>query len=130
MSLARFLLVDDEPDFRMLTRLVLEDHGHEVVGEAGGGKEAVGLARRLRADAILLDLNMPGVSGLEALPRLRAAAPASKVVILSVVTEAGPLHQAKMAGAHAFVSKTLDNEAFVEAVEMALKASGWRELRG
>src|SRR5687768_14932170 len=79
----RVLLVDDEPGFRLLTRMLLEEDGSaEVAGEAGDGPQAIREARQLRPDAVLLDLNMPGMGGLEALPKIKAASPASKVIVL------------------------------------------------
>ncbi|MGH9266760.1 MAG: EAL domain-containing protein, partial [Acidimicrobiales bacterium] len=69
----RVLLVDDDRDLRTLFRLVLEDHGgFDVVGEATDGREAVALARHFQPDVVLLDLAMPGLGGLEALPLLQA----------------------------------------------------------
>src|SRR5436305_11671983 len=83
-SKVRVLLVDDLPDIRLVMRLLLEADGRaEVVGEASDGAEAVRLAGELRPDAVVLDLRMPGMDGVSALPRIRDAAPASVVVALS-----------------------------------------------
>jgi DNA-binding NarL/FixJ family response regulator len=127
----RFLVVDDEPSFRVLTRMLLEDHPRYVVaGEAADGEEAIGQARALRPDAVLLDLNMPGLNGLQALPRLRAASPSSRIVVVSVARDQHELHQAKMAGAHAFIDKALSNEQFLAALDSCLNgATGWTEHR-
>lgn len=127
----RLLVVDDEPSFRVLTRMLLEDHPRYVVaGEAADGEEAIEHARRLHPDAILLDLNMPGLNGLQALPRLRAASPSSRVIVVSVARDQQELHQAKMAGAHAFIDKALSNEQFLVALDACLDgATGWTEHR-
>jgi DNA-binding NarL/FixJ family response regulator len=78
------LLVDDVPDLRMIVRMVLQRTGHfEVVAEAGDGLEAIALAEEFQPDVILLDLSMPRMGGVEALPRIREVAPHTKVVILS-----------------------------------------------
>jgi DNA-binding NarL/FixJ family response regulator len=130
--MVRLLLVDDEPAFRVLARMILADHPSlQVVGEAGDGRQAIEEARRLQPDAILLDLNMPVMGGLQALPRLRAASPKSLVFVVSVARDQQELHQAKMAGAHAFIDKALSNEAFLSALEGCLSASGdgWSEHR-
>lgn len=80
----RVLLVDDVADLRFLLRVVLENDGaFQVVGEAGDGLAAVDLASRLAPDVILLDLSMPTMDGLEALPKLREVAPMSAIAVLS-----------------------------------------------
>src|SRR5919197_1310079 len=69
------LVVDDHPLTREALSALLAQHGFSVVGAAADGEEATGLARRLQPQLVLLDLSMPGLSGLDALPRLREAAP-------------------------------------------------------
>jgi len=122
----RVLVVDDEPAFRALTRMVLEpDAAFQIVGEASDGAGAVSAAEALRPDLVLLDLRMPGMSGLEALPKLRVASPSSRIVVVSIMHDEGPLHQAKMAGAAGFIDKALDNDAFVAAVHQVMATSSW-----
>ena len=79
----RILLVDDHPLTRSALAGLLTQHGFDVVGEAEDGEAAVGRATELQPDLILLDLSMPGVDGLTALPRLRDAAPSCEVVVLT-----------------------------------------------
>jgi DNA-binding NarL/FixJ family response regulator len=79
----RILLVDDHPLTRSALAGLLAQHGFDVVGEASDGEEAIEAAARLAPDLILLDLSMPGLDGLSALPRLRAAAPDCEVVVLT-----------------------------------------------
>ena len=84
MSVVRVLLVDDVPDLRLIVRMVLErTERFEVVAEAGDGYEAITLAEQCQPDLTLLDLSMPRMNGVVALPRIREVAPDSKVVILS-----------------------------------------------
>src|SRR3954454_8878933 len=80
-SKVRVLLVDDLADIRLVMRLLLEADGRaEVVGEAADGAEAVRLAAELRPDAVVLDLRMPGMDGVQALPLIREASPGTVVV--------------------------------------------------
>jgi DNA-binding NarL/FixJ family response regulator len=79
----RILLVDDHPLTRSALAALLRQHSFDVVGEAADGEEAIEAAGRLAPDLVLLDLSMPGLDGLSALPRLREAAPASEVVVLT-----------------------------------------------
>ena len=131
-TVARLLLVDDEPSFRLLAKMVLEDHPSlQVVAEAANGKEAVEKARKVKPDAILLDLNMPVMGGLQAIPKLRVASPESLIFVVSVARDQQELHQAKMAGAHAFIDKALSNDDFVAALKGCLAAArdDWTEHR-
>ena len=87
----RVLLVDDLPDIRLVMRLLLEADGRaEVVGEAADGEEAVRLAAELHPDAVVLDLRMPGLDGVSALPLIRDASPGTVVVALSALP-VGPM---------------------------------------
>lgn len=105
-------------------RMLLEhEPALEVVGEAADGQEAILKAETLQPDAILLDLSMPGVTGLQALPRLLTVAPKARVIIVSVAFDDANLHKAKIAGAHGFIDKALDNDAFLDAVHACISAS-------
>jgi DNA-binding NarL/FixJ family response regulator len=79
----RVLVVDDHPLTREALSSLLTQHGFDVAGQASDGAEAIDLATRLRPDLVLLDLTMPGMDGLTALPRIRESAPDSEVVVLT-----------------------------------------------
>ena len=82
----RVVLADDRPELRATVRLALElAGGFDVVGEAGTGADAIAVAREQQPDLVLLDVLMPGMTGLEALPYITNVAPATKVVILTAV---------------------------------------------
>ena len=79
----RILIVDDHPLTRDALATLLGAHGLEVVGCASDGAQAIADAERLQPDLVLLDLSMPGMDGLAALPHLRHAAPSCEVVVLT-----------------------------------------------
>jgi signal transduction histidine kinase len=112
----RVLVVDDTPALRALTRAVLDGTGFEVVGEAGDGLAGVNLAGELQPDLVLLDLAMPVMDGLEALPRMRAAAPGARVVIVSGFERRAMESQVVEAGADAYLQKGLPPDAMVDAL--------------
>ncbi len=79
----------------------------DVVGEAADGSHGIVLAETLKPDVVVLDLNMPGLDGLQALPRLRGLVPDAKVIILSASGLAARAHELRVAGAHALVDKEM-----------------------
>src|SRR5919202_6610848 len=95
----RILLVDDHPLTRAALSGLLQQHGFDVVGEAADGEEAIERAAELEPDLVLLDLSMPGLDGLGALPRLREAAPSCEVVVLTASGTEDNLLAAVRAGA-------------------------------
>jgi signal transduction histidine kinase len=117
----RVLLVDDVADLRFLLRVVLETDGaFHVVGEAGDGKTAVELAAELAPDVILLDLSMPTMDGLEALPRLREVAPASAIAVLSGFEGSRIAASTSELGADAYFEKGTPPSAVVAGLKELL----------
>jgi DNA-binding NarL/FixJ family response regulator len=104
----RVLICDDEPNYRFLLRAVLEPEGVNVIGEAGDGRECVKLAAELDPDYIVLDLNMPGMDGMTALPQLREAAPQAQIVVLSTASVEEAADNVVRLGASGFVHKPAD----------------------
>jgi DNA-binding NarL/FixJ family response regulator len=102
----RILIVDDHPITRAALGSLLEGHGFTVAGEAADGEEAIEVARRLLPDLVLLDLSMPGLDGLQALPRLREAAPEAEVVVLTASGTEENLLAAIRAGAAGYLLKS------------------------
>src|SRR5947209_8820878 len=100
------LIVDDHPLTREALSALLTQHGFAVVGQAADGEEAIGFARRLQPRLVLLDLSMPGLSGLEALPRLREAAPSCEVVVLTASGTEENLLAAIRGGAAGYLLKS------------------------
>lgn len=113
----RVLIVDDHPVVRSGLRRVFEREGDiELVGEAGTGREAVFQARSLKADVILLDVAMPGQSGLEVLPILVREHPEVKVLMLSMLDDPRYVREAFDAGAKGYVLKEAADIEVVAAV--------------
>jgi len=109
----RILLVDDHPLTRSALAGLLTQHGFDVVGEAEDGGEAIDRAAELAPDLILLDLSMPGIDGLSALPRLREAAPSCEVVVLTASGTEDNLLGAIRGGAAGYLLKSEPPERIV-----------------
>lgn len=103
----RVLVVDDAPDVRRLVQIVIERHDQdwEVVAVADNGETAIEQARAEQPDLVLLDISMPRMDGLEALPLVRAAAPRAAVVMLTGFADDGMRSAAEAAGAHGYLEK-------------------------
>jgi DNA-binding NarL/FixJ family response regulator len=115
----RLLVVDDHPVVRQGLRTFLETRpDFEVVGEAGDGETAVAEATRLRPDVILMDLVMPGVGGLEAIGRIRAAEPGARILVLTSFASVDQVLPALRAGAAGYLLK----DASPAEVEAAIRA--------
>jgi DNA-binding NarL/FixJ family response regulator len=114
---ARVLIVDDHPLTRDALASLLGAHGFDVCGMAGDGAEAVREATRLQPDVLLLDISMPGVDGLSALPSLRHAAPGCEVVVLTASGTEDNLLAAIRAGAAGYLLKTEPPERIAEFLE-------------
>jgi DNA-binding NarL/FixJ family response regulator len=130
----RILIVDDHPLTRDALATLLGAHGLDVVGCASDGVEAIGEAARLQPDLVLLDLSMPGMDGLTALPQLREAAPECEVVVLTASGTEENLLAAIRGGAAGYLLKSEPPEriaAFLDGVaqgEAALSGSIARRL--
>ena len=118
----RVFLVDDVPELRLLVRLTLEeDPGIEVVGEASNGRDGVDGVAATTPDVVLLDLSMPDMDGLEAIPLMRERSPNSRLVVLSG-HEAGRVSlEALDQGATRYINKASDLGTIVRVVRDVAK---------
>ena len=113
----RAVVVDDHAVVRSGIRLLLDrEDDIEVVGEAGSAKDAVFRARALKPDVILLDVVMPGESGIDVLPNLLKESPETKVLVLSMQDDPSYVREAFAAGARGYVLKEAADEEVVAAV--------------
>jgi DNA-binding NarL/FixJ family response regulator len=119
----RVLVVDDSQAIRQGLRMSLGlEPDLEIVGEAADGLQAVALAGRLAPDVVLMDLAMPALGGLAAVRAVRAAAPATAVVVLTVHDGAEVQRRARRSGAAAFVSKHQGCQGLAAAIRRAAGA--------
>jgi len=105
--MTRVLIVDDQPSFRRHLRQLLSHAGLTVVGEAGDIPEAKKLVRDLRPDIAIVDVMLPGESGVDGTPQLKVLAPKMRVILVSAHHDSAQVLQqsAREAGAEAFVPK-------------------------
>src|SRR5215207_721241 len=101
----RVLLVDDHDLFRNGLRNLLEDQGVQVVGEAPSGGDAVRSVRELAPDVVVMDLNMPGMGGVEATRQITSIAPLTRVVVLTISDQDSDVMDAILAGACGYLLK-------------------------
>jgi DNA-binding NarL/FixJ family response regulator len=114
----RLLIVDDHPIVRFgLTALLGLQDDIEIAGAAEGGREALQLLEKVPADIILLDLRMPGFSGIQTLEKLRTVAPAARAIILSSFECDEEIYAAVKAGAQGYLHKEAPVEEIVRAIQ-------------
>lgn len=113
----RVLVVDDADYFReVVVACISDERDMEVVGEASDGPTAVTEAARLRPDVVLMDINLPGLSGVEATRQIVATAPRTWVIGLSMHQEADMSPTMRNAGARDYLPKGVDTEALLRAI--------------
>ena len=121
----RALVVDDHDLFRRGLRDLLEEQGIRVIGEADSGEDALGLAAHARPDVVVMDLGLPRMNGIEATRRLIAAAPETRVLVLTMSTRAEDVMEALMAGACGYVAKDATIEDIAAGVRAAAAGQSW-----
>ena len=118
--MARVLVVDDAAFMRKMVSDALAKGGHEVVGEAGNGVEAIARFQELKPDLMTLDITMPEKDGLTALAEIVAADPSARVVMCSALGQEAKVLEAIKLGAKDFVVKPFQPDRVIEAVGKAL----------
>jgi response regulator NasT len=114
----RVLLVDDEALIRMGMRVMLQDLGYEVVGEAADGQEAIEKVAALDPDVVIMDIKMPGLDGLEATRRIMAAHPVP-IIVLTAYHQRALVEEAARAGVLAYLMKPVRESEIAPAIEVA-----------
>ena len=116
----RVLIVDDVATTRENIKKLMEFHPEVVaVGQAGTGEEAIAQAKTLRPDVVLMDINMPGMDGIEATERLSLEVPEASIIIMSVQGEQEYLRRAMMAGAKNYLTKPFTGDELIHAAKDA-----------
>lgn len=118
MTKHKILLVDDHEVVRLGLKALLEHHPqYEVVGEAGTAKEAIEQVKRTRPDVVLMDIRLPGASGIEACEEITKSYPETRVIMLTSYAEDEMLFSAIRAGASGYVLKQISGDALITAID-------------
>src|SRR5437870_82595 len=119
MSRIRVLIADDHPVFRYGLRALLQTEAStiEVVGEAATGEEAVALATQVSPEVILMDVNMPGLNGIEATYRILSATPQVGILMLTMFDDDESVFAAMRAGARGYLLKGAEGEETIRAIK-------------
>jgi two-component system chemotaxis response regulator CheY len=119
--MARILVCDDSAFMRMMLKRVLIDNGHEIVGEAGDGMEAVQLYRQHKPDLITMDITMPKMDGIQAVTHIHEENPLVRIVMVTALGQRAIITDAIKAGASDFIVKPFDNIQVIETVKKVLE---------
>jgi DNA-binding NarL/FixJ family response regulator len=115
----RIVIVDDHDVFRSGLVRLLEDQGMEVVGQASDGEEALEVVARVAPDVVVMDLSLPGMSGLEAIGRLSTEAPSARILVLTISADEAHVTEAIVAGACGYLLKNATIEEIVSGIHAA-----------
>lgn len=121
MRLNTIVVADDHTIVREGLVGLLREHRFDVVGSVGDGRQLLDAAKRHRPDVIVTDISMPGLSGLEVMPQLKAASPDTRVIVLTMHEDAELAARALRGGASGFLLKDSAGEELVNAVHQALQ---------
>ncbi|MEW5896030.1 MAG: response regulator [Candidatus Omnitrophota bacterium] len=124
MQIPSLLLVDDEEEFRKTMRDFIGRRYECVIDEASEGAQAVDQVQRLKPDIILLDIKMPGLSGIDVITRIKDISPSSKVIVISAWKSGEVVSQAVGMGAADYISKPVSLTAFDEKLKTLLISLG------
>ena len=114
----KVLIVDDNESTREMLRISLQRAGHQVLGEAEDGQSALKAFAELSPEVVLLDIIMPGISGIEVLEEMRKITPAAKIIMLTAVDQDHVTAELKSKGAAAIIFKPFSQQDLKKAFEL------------
>jgi len=117
----RVLIVDDHDLFRTGLRNLLEEQGVQIIGEAAGGTEAVKIVRELAPDVVVMDLNMPGMGGVDATRHIAGVSPLTRVVVLTISDQDADVMDAILAGACGYLLKDSSIQDLMAGIQAAYR---------
>jgi len=118
--MARVLIADDSQFMRNILKNIIQKAGHEIVGEASNGREAVELFRTLNPDLVMLDIVMPEMDGLEALKKIMEINPSAKVIMCTGLGQQKLVVQAIESGAKGYIVKPFQAEFVIKEINRVL----------
>ncbi|PHJ14104.1 chemotaxis protein CheY [Fervidobacterium sp. SC_NGM5_G05] len=119
--MAKVLVVDDAAFMRMMLKDILTKAGHEVVGEAANGVEAVEKYKELKPDVVTMDITMPEMNGIDATKEIKKFDPNATVIVCSAMGQQAMVIEAIQAGAKDFIVKPFQAARVIEAIQKVLK---------
>ena len=123
----RLLLADDHPMIRNAIEMLLRDTGFEIVGMTGTGQATLEAMEQLQPDLLLLDIQMPGGTGIEVLRRLRAAKSAAKIILLTAAIDDAALLEARALKVQGIVLKNSDPAFLLDCLESVSAGRNWAD---
>lgn len=120
MNMAKVLVCDDSAFMRMMLKRLLVEEGHEVVGEAGDGKQAVLLHRQHKPDLTTMDITMPNMNGIEAVQVIHDEDPLAKIIMVTALGQKAIITDALKAGASDFIVKPFEPQQVKETIQKVL----------
>ncbi|SFK34619.1 two-component system, NarL family, response regulator EvgA [Candidatus Pantoea symbiotica] len=127
--MAAFIVVDDHPLARLAIRMLLEKEGHVVVAETGNGSDVLALVKNHNTDALVMDIDLPGINGIDAITLLRSAGIKIPVIVMSGKNPDYYIQLSMKAGANGFISKQNNLSDLSHAVGVVFSGYGYFPLR-
>lgn len=121
--MAKVIICDDSAFMRMMLKKILIDNGHEVVAEAGDGKQAVQFYRQFHPDLMTMDITMPKMNGIEAVKIIHEENPLVRIVMVTAIGQRTVITEALKAGASDFIVKPFDSDQVMETIAKVLNSN-------
>lgn len=118
--MARIMITDDAAFMRLMVRSAMESNGHEVVGEAVNGNDAIKVYQQVKPDVVTMDITMPDMDGVSAVKRILEMDPNAKIIMCSAMGQSGMVMEALKAGAKDFVVKPFQIERLLQSIDKQL----------